>query len=217
MCFSKNNRNPIKKKRLKISFLLNSKTKFLFTMALITLLAFSCSGEDGINGVQGEQGISGLDGNANVKTGVVTLTANDWLCCEHYSFNASETTSYSGVARYVNLDIPEITEDIHMYGLVLVYFTPYINNNSWASLPYSLEVLVNYKFFFESSINQTKLFHNIQPKPTNFLDDTFPVPTRQFKYIIIEGTAIGARGIKDKATDHQQNIKNKLINERVLT
>lgn len=97
--------------------------KFLAILILVTL-SFSCSpedGKDGEDGIQGEQGINGVngedgedsvdgedgedgdDGNANVQNFIVDIS------------------SESGI--FMNIRIPEITDEVRDNDLVLGYYT----------------------------------------------------------------------------------------------
>lgn len=106
-----------------------SKTNY-FLLALLVVLAFSCSAEDGATGPagpqgeqgaqgpQGEQGEQGLPGEGS-DTGVVSVTLED----QALSLGENE------------FSVPQLTQDIFDNGLVYVYITG--DPTIWLSLPVS--------------------------------------------------------------------------------
>ena len=97
------------------------KTNLKFLMiAFLTIMA-ACSpedgkdGQDGAQGIQGEPGQDGEDGNANVVTVLF------------------ENKTY--VVPLTDFAIPEITQEILDYGVVLGYLN--VINNTWYPLPYN--------------------------------------------------------------------------------
>ncbi len=122
---------------------------FLALMLFVTtLIMFSCAkdgadgqpgaaGLNGVNGANGKDGAAGTagtpgkDGNANVKSRVVTVNASDWI----KSFYGTSTTQYY---YRVNLPIPEVTKEILDKGLVMTYRSNSSSNaNSFISLPFT--------------------------------------------------------------------------------
>ena len=169
----------------------------------------SCSPEDGQDGAQGPQGPQGVagqdgvdgqdgeDGNANVQTGTVDLVNEDWLWNSNYSFsigaNGSSTTSW--FTRYADLTVPEIDMDIDENGLVLVYFKP-TSNSGWTPLPFQFNAFGSDYFthiVYESSVGNIRLHYFWTPNqgatPTNL--STFIIAPHTFKYVVIQGTAVG--------------------------
>lgn len=80
------------------------------------------TGEQGPKGDPGEDGQNGEDGNANVRTKTVVLTNNDWVFGEWVSKYQNGRVIATYPARYVNLTIPELTNDIEENGAVLLLF-----------------------------------------------------------------------------------------------
>lgn len=92
-----------------------SKNKFVLVV-LITVLFFSCAGEDGAMGPPGQDGANGQDGNANV---ISVLIPN-------VSFVDGEKT----------LSVPELTQDILDNGAVIGYLRN-TGESTWFALPLS--------------------------------------------------------------------------------
>ena len=65
-------------------------------------------GDTGATGVAGPTGPAGQDGNANVKVVNKTIAASDWV-------------TSTATVKYVDLTMPEITQEINDNGFVMAY------------------------------------------------------------------------------------------------
>ncbi|WP_205660312.1 collagen-like protein [Cognatitamlana onchidii] len=112
-----------------------SKMKYL-ALALVVVLAFSCSAEDGAPGEQGPQGVQGPQGPQGEKGekgdpgdsgsgSVKTVLFEDQLL-------------QSGETGVIEFNVPQLTQDIFDNGLVYAYISESENNSSWSPLPFSL-------------------------------------------------------------------------------
>lgn len=80
-------------------------------------------GDTGATGVAGPTGPAGQDGNANVKVVNKTIAASDWATA-------------NAVVKFVDLVVPEITQDIVDNGFVMAYQEfPFSGGNVWVALP----------------------------------------------------------------------------------
>lgn len=179
-------------------------TKLLLICGLMVSFSTNnaCSPEDGQDGVMGPQGIAGQDGadgqdgNANVQTGTVDLVNEDWLWQGSYTFNhQAGGFSSSWFTRYADLDIPEIDADIDQNGVVLVYFKASLNGG-WQPLPFLFTSFGNGYFthiVYETSVENIRLHYfwteNKGATPGGLA--TYEIADHSFKYVIIEGTAVG--------------------------
>ncbi|NQX97349.1 MAG: hypothetical protein HRT73_05640 [Flavobacteriales bacterium] len=148
------------------------KLKKVLSFALLSgvLLIFSCTKE----GEQGESGTNGLDGNANVKS--IVLTANSWAW--------NTTTS----ARYqVFSGITEITFDIASYGAVLLY---QLNSGGTGYIQLPLTGVVSGGVVETDLFIYGEGFVEVQIQNSNLSDpiSQIPIPTT-YKLIVIPSTA----------------------------
>ena len=100
----------------------------LFCMALFATLFTSCLRVQGPPGPQGPEGIPGRDGNANVWSITYQAEEADWF-----------DVGTPGADEYflaLDLDVPEITQDIVDNGIVLVYYRQ-DDQSPWIALPYT--------------------------------------------------------------------------------
>lgn len=170
---------------------------FAFGIALMACGALACEGptgpqgEQGLQGPQGEQGPQGLPGNANVVGDTVTLTNADWLWNSIFWLSTAPNSATGWATRYVDLDVPAITEDILYGGEVLVYMENY-TAGTLTSLPV---VFTQYgyttNYVYEISVGRIRLhfFYAVsdtsQPYPRT---QDAVIPTRLYKWVVIEGT-----------------------------
>ena len=179
-----------------------TKLVLICCLAISFLTLTSCSPEDGQDGAQGQQGVAGQDGidgqdgNANVQTGTVDLVNEDWLWQGNFAFNhQGGGFSSSWFTRYVDLAIAEIDTDIDENGLVLVFFKA-TTNGGWQPLPFQFTSFGAGYFThiaYESSVGNIRLHYFWTPNQgaTPGSLNTFDIADLSFKYVIVQGTAVG--------------------------
>lgn len=181
---------------------------YTVVILILNLSINSCSGDDG------EQGAVGNDGNANVKVGVVDLTSADWLWNSSYVFSTSNTSTTSHATRYTDIEVPAITESIHTTGLVLVFFQPSTSVDGWEALPFqftNFSSVFNTNIAYRSEVSKIRLHYFWTRNTTGTFPtglSTYTIADTKVKYIVIEGTAIGAT-----ATAKIKQSKQDIINE----
>jgi hypothetical protein len=162
-------------------------------------------GPEGPEGPEGPAGPPGEDGNANVVAAVVELSNDDWGN-GFYTFRHGSGANTSRAARVVELDVPEITQEIYDLGMVHVYMKVPDDLTgapiAWAPLPYQFLAFgsayyYNVAFTFDVEKLTLYYFHT-----TNTASETPPSPTtvtlpdKTFKYVIT-----GARAIESMARE----------------
>ncbi len=164
-------------------------------------------------GCEGEQGPVGPSGNANVVTGTISPTNEEWLWAGYYTYRASSSLTISYFTRYVDIPVAEITPGIISAGAVLVTFESNPGSGNWTPLPFqfagtSYDYLHN--IVYEVMEGGIRLhFFNMPTSsgatPPNL--ETYILPTYTFKYTVIEGNVLEtmtARGVD--VSDHAQVI-----------
>jgi hypothetical protein len=161
-------------------------------------------GAEGPQGPAGPEGPRGEDGNANVVAAVVELTNDDWVTGS-YVYRHGPNANTSRTARVVELDVPEITQEIFDLGMVHVYFKvpdSLIGDPvSWAPLPYQYLAFGSaffYNIAFTYDVGKLRLFYfhttntegSAPPSPTNVT-----LADKTFKFVIT-----GARAIESLAS-----------------
>ena len=133
---------------------------FLIVVAVIFSFS-SCKKEEG------PQGPPGKDGNANVKTQIITVTPGEW--------NTNNST------LYVIKDVSIITSDIANSGAVMVYLKA-TNSSSYQALPYTWpgnnERIM--RFWYSKGSLEIDIYEENGPAST-------PTSTYTFKVVAIEG------------------------------
>jgi len=104
-------------------------TCFSSLLAGIMLLFAACEGPEGPIGPPGPPGPPGLDGNANVFSINYVIIADDWV--------DDGQPGDPEFFRFLDLSVPEITQDIVDNGLVLVYYRV-DENERWNILPFTI-------------------------------------------------------------------------------
>ncbi|MEM7370911.1 MAG: collagen-like protein [Bacteroidota bacterium] len=113
------------------TFQFNKSITFTF-IALLGILMSSCVGPRGPQGPAGQDGFDGrdgADGNANVISINYAADPSHW-----YDVGAPGEDGYF---MALDLDVPEITQDIVSNGLVLVYYRA-DTQDPWTALPYTI-------------------------------------------------------------------------------
>lgn len=145
-------------------------------------LFFSCKKE-------GPAGPAGADGNANVRSGTVSLTNANWKWNSFWALTTSTGSSTIYSTRYADINTELLTQEIADKGSVQVFFKP--SNDGWVSLPFTfLDVTRNYyfNFMYEYKPGKISLHYfwtsNIAGAgvPTGL--NTYALPDYTFKYVI---------------------------------
>ena len=191
-----------------------------FTVPILTALAFlavGCVGEQGpvgpsgADGEQGPVGPSGADGNANVVTGTISPTNEEWLWNSSFWYAPSVGTGTGYFTRYVDIPVVEITADIISTGIVLVSFQTNPGSTTWTPLPFhfpSQDWTYLHTIVHEVSEGLIRLhYFNIPTQSGATLPNlqTWNLPTYTFKYAVIAGNAIAEFGrVGIDVSDHGQ-------------
>jgi len=171
------------------------------------LLSAGCEGE------QGPVGPSGADGNANVVTGTISPTSEEWLWNAYYWFSTAPGGRSGYFTRYVDIPVAGITPEIISNGAVLVSFEADPGFGGMTPLPFQF-VALNSQYIF-SIVNEVTegmirlhFFFMLNSEGATVPDlSTYTIPTYTFKYTVIEGNALEvmtARGVD--ISDHDQVI-----------
>lgn len=112
--------------------------------------------------------------------------------------STSQGAAVGHFARYVDVNEAAITQDIIDNGLIQVYFTPYESKPDYTSLPYSrqnAQYVYNFNVDYTYQLGKIRLFFFFSKSfgaadPPNI--NTWVIPSYNFKYIIIPGTAISS-------------------------
>ena len=162
-------------------------------------------------GCEGEQGPTGPGGNANVVTGTISPTNEEWLWQGLYGFQITPGSWMGYFTRYVDIPVAEITPDIIANGAVLVFFEAHPGSGNWTPLPFQFvapgrEYIIN--IVYEVMEGMVRLhYFNMANSPGVTLPnlETALIPTYTFKYTVIEGTALQAMQAHEvDVSDHDQ-------------
>jgi hypothetical protein len=174
-------------------------------------MVVGCEGEQGLTGPSGADGTDGTDGNANVKTGTISPTNEEWLWSSFYWFQTAPGETIGYMTRYVDIPVAEITPDIISAGVVLVFFEAYPGTGNWTPLPFQFVALNReyiYNIVYEVMEGMVRLhYFNMPNIAGELLPDlsTVVIPTYTFKYTVIEGTALQAMQAREvDVSDHDQ-------------
>ncbi len=185
--------------------------RLLVLLTVAALMVVGCEGEQGLTGPSGADGTDGTDGNANVKTGTISPTNEEWLWYSTYWFRTAPLASTGYFTRYVDIPVAEITPDIISAGVVLVFFEAYPGSGNWTPLPFQFvegnrEYI--YNIVYEVMEGMVRLhYFNMPNSPGLLLPDlsTVVIPTYTFKYTVIEGTVLQAMQAREvDVSDHDQ-------------
>ncbi len=159
-----------------------------FKIFLLTVLALSCSaedGEDGVIGPQGEQGQPGEDGEdgAQGETGAANVIYSDWIPDE---FPIPPDPPMDETTATFLVNASELTEEIKNNGVVLVYARRASGPTSFAiaQLPNTIYAPVNHQYFFEyNSLNE-----NLSIRIVHTEGGAIGYPIyREYRYVLIPG------------------------------
>jgi hypothetical protein len=155
-------------------------------------------GPPGPQGPEGPEGPAGEDGNANVVAAAVELSNADWGNGT-YVYRHGPGANTSRAARVVELEVPEITQEIYDLGMVHVYLKvpDSLTGNPvvWAPLPYQYLAFgsaYHYNIAFTFDVGKLTLYYfhttntgEAPPSPT-----TVTLADKTFKYVITAAQAI---------------------------
>jgi hypothetical protein len=179
-------------------------------VGVATFLASGCEGPTGPEGPQGlagpegpvgPQGPPGEDGNANVVAAVVEVTNADWGTGS-YVYRHGQGANTSRGARVIQLDVPQITQEIFDLGMVHVFLkvpeSLVGEPVAWAPLPYQYLAFGSAYFYnlaYSYNVGRLTLYYyhttntegQAPPSPANVT-----IPDKTFKYVITAAEAIEA-------------------------
>ena len=203
----------------KVSLTLVSQFKLAFILiSALCVLSLSCkkegpagpqglegpAGPTGAQGSQGTTGSQGAQGNANVMSGIDTLTNADYAS-DYWTLPTGGSSSLGLGAKRASIAVASITTNIFNTGTVLVYLKMPVgftsNLTAWSLLPFSLKsfdgnYFISLKTNYEiGKVNIYYLYEQTNSSATLPLIFTATVPDYIFKYIVIAGST-GARKMK---------------------
>jgi len=158
-------------------------------LALLTVALF-------IGGCEGDAGPTGPAGNANVGAGTISPTSEQWICCSNWRMTSEVGTVTAISSRYVEIPVAAITPNIIAKGAVLVYFEAETGSNQWKTLPFEILHYTGAYYIdiaYEVEEGMIRLHYYISRA---YVGATLPdlaslvIPTYEFKYVVIEGTAL---------------------------
>lgn len=157
-------------------------------------------GPAGAQGPTGAQGPEGPPGTANVISGSVTLEDADWSSSTAQTKlgTSPSGTSFSKPARYVDVEVSDITADVITDGAVLVYMQVAPSNDPtlYTQLPHRFLFLsgtVAWHFVTEVTEENIRVLFFLEDleDPTSFGDPLGPTqPTRDYRWVIIPPAAM---------------------------
>lgn len=192
-------------------------------LAALVALFTACEGPTGPAGPQGPAGADGATGpagpqgptgNANVISGDTLIVDADWEAGTRQLDLGTSTgvTAFGKVARYLEIDVPEITADVVSAGVVMVWFehAPSTQAGIYTQLPYSFRFLSSTQawnfhpeilegaisvYFFKEDLND----------PLANPDPTTPAhPDRSYRWVIIPPAAASiAQGFSPEMTQDE--------------
>ena len=133
---------------------------------------------------EGPMGPPGTNGNANVRSGTVSLTNADWKWNSSWplSIGGGSTTNYS--TRYAEINTDLITQEIADKGSVQVFFKP--KDEGWVPLPYIFTASYSFNFMYEYMPGKIRLHYFWTPNTGSIPAGlgTHVIPNYTFKYVI---------------------------------
>jgi hypothetical protein len=165
-------------------------------VAATTMLA-ACSGEDGVDGAQGPPG------TANVISGRDTVANADWSSTTTqipYS-TSNSSASFGKPARFLDLNVPQLTAQVHAGGAVLVWMqsAPVLGDaNTFVPLPWNFVFLSSpntYHYVLDLTPGRIRVLFFVQnlTDPGIFGDPLAPTQaTRIFRWVLIPPAAAAA-------------------------
>lgn len=174
----------------------------LLIASLFLMSACSKKGDTGPAGATGAQGPAGPTGpkGPGAVSGTFSLVNTDYKQ-DFWSISTGPGSSLGISARMALKNLPAITADVFNTGTVLVYLkTPGTfggDNTSWSPLPYDIRgydlgYLTSIKFNYEAGkLRVYYLIVQTDAVPTKTVPSvsTITIPSYDYKYVIIPGTA----------------------------
>lgn len=170
-------------------------------------------GPAGANGAQGPAGPVGPKGPGAI-TGTFTLANADYTL-DYWTISTGAGSAMGITARVVVKSLPGITADVFNTGTVLVYLKTPVNLNTtatvWTPLPYDIRGFnVGYytaiKFNYESGkLRIYYMYVQTDSAPAQAVPSisTAVIPSYDYKYVIIPGTAAARAGSGVDLSDYQ--------------
>jgi hypothetical protein len=161
---------------------------FILSLVLVLGSLVACTGDTGPAGPKGDKG------NANVLSGSLAPADTEWLWNSVYTLRTADNTTTSWFTRYVDVALTQINADIIANGAVLVYMEPLPASGTWVPLNYSYTSFGGtymFNFAYEASDGLLRLHFFMTPNTgANPSSQTWVLPTYNFRYVIIAGTAL---------------------------
>ena len=175
---------------------------YVLLLAAAVLLAAGC---------EGDQGPVGPSGNANVVTGTISPTNEDWLWRSTYWFQTTPIEATGYFTRYVDIPVEGITPDIISAGAVLVFFEARPGSGNWTPLPFQFvdgggQYIYNIVYEVMEGMVRLHFFNMLNSTGATTPDlQTYQIPTYTFKYTVIEGNALEAMAAREvDLADHDR-------------
>jgi hypothetical protein len=173
----------MKKNKLQVSLGILRVCFYILLIAVLT----DCTGPEGPAGAPGYNGKDGLDGINYTRSVIYDVDPVDWD---------------GGPDGYnVNLEVPEITDDIYYNGAVLVYRLVEIEPKSFNMLPYTfvdnaLSIYLDYDAYVGNiTLIYKEVFDGMNDTPA-------PQALMSFKIVIIEGIPLATLKTKVDVKDY---------------
>ena len=157
------------------------------TIVLLSVIIFSCSGEDGANGPQGPQGEQGLQGDRGSQgdpgdpgdPGTANVIYSDWFNTEFGNNIATSSSSFT-------VGAPEINANILNFGTILVYGrrVDLVTGNQVYQIPIVFGAARQQSYYFRATGGQIRISVVANEQGQNVGDGAFFV---QYRYVIIPG------------------------------
>jgi hypothetical protein len=173
----------MKKNKLQVSFGILRVCFYILLIAVLT----NCTGPEGPAGAPGYNGKDGLDGINYNRSVIYDVDPADW--------------DGGPDGYFVNLEVPEITDDIYYNGAVLVYRLVEIEPNSFNMLPYTWvdNALTRY-MDFDVYVGSIDLIYKEVLDGMNYTPA--PEVLMSFKIVIIEGIPLATLKTKVNVEDY---------------
>lgn len=172
------------------------------TIVLLSVIIFSCSGEDGANGPQGEQGNQGLQGDQGSQgapgdpgdPGTANVIYSDWFNTEFGNNIVTSSSSFTTAA-------PEINAGILNFGTILVYGrrVDLITGNQVYQIPIVFGAARQQSYYFRATDGQIRISVVANEQGQSVGDGAFFV---QYRYVIIPG----GQNTSGKSTTDYKNM-----------
>lgn len=178
------------------------------TLALVVSGCEGPTGPEGSAGEQGPEGPQGPPGTANVITGSVTLEEADWSddLRSATGVHISAGIGFGKPARYLDIEVTDITADVIADGAVLVYMETVRDDGSlttlYTQLPHRfLFSLGTVAWHFDHELTegniQVLFFIEDLENPSNTVDPLGPTQaTREYRWVILPPAATTAEQVQ---------------------